>query len=114
MIPIAELKTVLLFIAITFSNPFIPDFGTQFLIAFVIGMILPARIVDPLHDFIRRIPQIKKFEKKIERHKRVRALVKSKHERVRTIVSRVLAGYIVTYFIALLAGLAYAYLEFFY
>jgi len=114
MIEIAKIKAILFFIAIAFSNPFVPDFGTQFILAFAIGMVLPCRIVRPLHEFILKIPQIRKFEKHVKKHKRVREILKSRNQRVKTVVSRVLAGYIVTYIIALLAGLAYIYLEFLY
>ncbi|MEM7816378.1 MAG: hypothetical protein QXZ20_00525 [Candidatus Aenigmatarchaeota archaeon] len=82
------LKEILLTIGLFFTNFFIPDFGLQFLVAFIIGLILPERIVEPIHKIIVRIPGVKKFES-----------ILSKNKRLQTIIPRIIAGYFFTYLI---------------
>lgn len=91
---------VLALIAIWFSNPFIPDFGSQFIVATVIGLLLPSIIIDPIYNALHRISLIKKFEDVLSKHKYVKKIIKSKNERVRTIIPRIISGYVVTYSIA--------------
>ncbi|MBN2095436.1 MAG: hypothetical protein JW727_05290 [Candidatus Aenigmarchaeota archaeon] len=112
MLELVKLKSALFFIAVTFSNPFVPDFGTQFVLALIIGLVLPCYIVKPLYDFIVSIPPVKDFEKKLAGHRHVRKLLKSKHSRLKYVIPRILAGYIVTYIIALLCGILWLILEF--
>lgn len=80
------IKGAFILIGLWFSNPFVPDFGTQLLASFTIGMLLPQRIVEPLNNLVLKIPGIKIFEDFL-----------SKHERFRTIIPRIFAGYVVTY-----------------
>jgi len=98
---------ILALIALWFSNPLVPDFGSQFLVALIIGMLLPCRIIDPIYEFIEkniigRISVLKKFEKSLYKHPRVKKIMKTKNERIRTIIPRIIAGYVVTYLIAYL------------
>lgn len=82
------LKQVLLTIGLFFTNFFVPDFGLQFLTALAIGLILPEKVVEPIHKLIIRIPGVKKFEK-----------ILSKNKRLQTIIPRIIAGYFFTYLI---------------
>ncbi|KXB00698.1 hypothetical protein AKJ40_00950 [candidate division MSBL1 archaeon SCGC-AAA259M10] len=64
------LQHILLFVGIGFTNPFVPDFGTQFITATIIGTVVPKVIVSPLHCFLLKVPLlgagICKFEQKLE------------------------------------------------
>ena len=80
------LKGVLMLIGLWFSNPFIPDFGIQFLVSFTIGMLLPQKIVEPLNKIVLKVPYVDKFEKFLKSHRRFR-----------TIIPRIFAGYFITY-----------------
>jgi hypothetical protein len=96
---------ILALIAVLFSNPLVPDFGTQFLTALIIGMLLPSRVIDPIYNFMKRnliekISILKKFEKGLYKHPRVKKIMKTKNERLKTIIPRIIAGYVVTYTIA--------------
>lgn len=82
------LKTIFITIGIWFSNPFVPDFGTQLLTAITIGMLLPEKIVIPLNKIVLKIPGIKSFENFLKKYKRFR-----------TIIPRIFAGYVITYII---------------
>jgi hypothetical protein len=82
------LKIALLTIGIWFSNPFVPDFGTQLLTATIIGLALPKKVVKPLDRLVLKIPGIRKFQKFL-----------SKNERLKTIIPRIFAGYVITYII---------------
>lgn len=100
----ATLHPFIALIALWFSNPLVPDFGIQFLTATTIGLLLPNQVVDPIYDFIeknilQKIPPLKKFEEGLYNHKRIRKIMKTK-ERVRTLIPRIIAGYVVTYAIA--------------
>lgn len=100
----ATLHPFLALIALWFSNPLVPDFGTQFIVALSIGLLLPSRVVDPIYDcieknIIQRISPLRKFEEGLYKHKRIRKIMKTK-ERVRTLIPRIIAGYVVTYTIA--------------
>jgi hypothetical protein len=95
---------ILALIALWFSNPLVPDFGTQFLTALIIGLLLPSRIVNPIYQFIetkiiQKISILKKFEAGLYKHKRIKKIMKTK-ERVRTIIPRIIAGYVITYMVA--------------
>jgi len=83
-----KLKYILLVIGLLFSNFIIPDFGLQLGVSFLIGMILPDRIIEPIDNILRKIPPIRFFERKMRKHK------KFKH-----IFPRILAGYLFTYII---------------
>jgi hypothetical protein len=92
-------------IVVLFSNPFVPDFGTQFLTALIIGLLLPCRIIDPVYNFIKtniieKFSVLRNFEKSLYKHPRVKKLMKTKNERFKTIIPRIIAGYVVTYMIA--------------
>jgi hypothetical protein len=98
---------ILALIALWFSNPLVPDFGIQFLVAIIIGLLLPCRIIDPIYDFIKKniieqISILNRFEKSLYKHPRVKKLMKTKNERIKTIIPRIIAGYAVTYLIAYL------------
>ncbi|MBU5678381.1 MAG: hypothetical protein KQA36_00610 [Candidatus Aenigmarchaeota archaeon] len=82
------LKEVLITIGLFFTNFFVPDFGSQFLVALGIGLILPEKVVEPIHKIILKIPGVKKFES-----------VLSKNKRLQTIIPRIIAGYFFTYLI---------------
>lgn len=87
----------MLTIGLFFTNFFVPDFGLQFLVALTIGLILPQKIVEPIHKIIIKIPGVKKFES-----------VLSKNKRLQTIIPRIIAGYFFTYLIgAICLFLAY-------
>jgi hypothetical protein len=102
MIPFPDLthltlKGAVMLIGIWFSNPFVPDFGTQLLAAVTIGLLLPEKIVNPLNELVLRIPGIKKFEGFLKKHKKLR-----------TIIPRIFAGYVMTYIIGWsLLGIGY-------
>lgn len=82
------LREILLTIGLFFTNFFVPDFGLQFLVALAIGMILPERIVEPIHKIILKVPGVRKFEN-----------ILSKNKRLQTIIPRIIAGYFFTYLI---------------
>ena len=82
------MKNILLLIGLMFSNPVFPDFGIQFISAFIIGLLLPKIIINPINQIVLKIPGVKKFEK-----------ILSKNERIKTIIPRILAGYFFTYLI---------------
>jgi hypothetical protein len=81
-------RDILLLIALFFTNPFVPDFGLQILIATAIGLILPRSVVDPLDRLISRIPGVTRFKKFL-----------SRNERLSQIIPRIIAGYVITYLI---------------
>jgi len=82
------LKTVLLTIGLMFSNPIFMDFGLQFLASLLIGLILPKIIINPINNIVLKIPGVKAFEDFL-----------SKNDRLKTIVPRIIAGYLFTYII---------------
>ncbi|MEM7827014.1 MAG: hypothetical protein QXQ40_02200 [Candidatus Aenigmatarchaeota archaeon] len=71
-----------------FTNFLIPDFGLQLIISLAIGMLLPERIVNPINNFVIKLPGVKRFENFL-----------SKNKRLRTIIPRIIAGYFFTYLI---------------
>lgn len=83
-----DLGQILLFIGLLFSNPFIPDYGLQFIVALLIGLILPEAIVNPIDKLVRKIPGVERFVNWL-----------GKNKRIRTIIPRILAGYFFTYLI---------------
>ncbi|MEM5879315.1 MAG: hypothetical protein QXU74_02370 [Candidatus Aenigmatarchaeota archaeon] len=83
-----DVRQILFFIGLMFSNPVIPDWGLQFVVSFFIGLLLPDFIINPIDKLVRKIPGVEKF---------VRFLGKNK--RIRTIIPRILAGYFFTYLI---------------
>ena len=102
MLPVPDLahltlKGAVMLVGLWFSNPFVPDFGLQLLAATTIGILLPTRLVNPLNNLVLRIPGISKFE----------SLLK-KHPRLKTIIPRIFAGYVITYIIGWsLLGISY-------
>lgn len=82
------LKQILLTIGLFFTNFFVPDFGLQLLVALTIGMLLPQKIVEPIHKIVVKIPGVKRFESFL-----------SKNKRLQTIIPRIIAGYFFTYLI---------------
>lgn len=82
------LKDILLVIAFLFTNPFVPDWGLQLIVATAIGMLLPELIVSPLDRAISRIPGVPRFKSFL-----------AKNRRLQQIIPRIIAGYVVTYFI---------------
>ncbi|MDD1671838.1 MAG: hypothetical protein LUO82_02405 [Methanomicrobiales archaeon] len=82
------LKDILLVIAFLFTNPFVPDWGLQLIVATAIGMLLPELIVSPLDRTISRIPGVPRFKSFL-----------AKNRRLQQIIPRIIAGYVVTYFI---------------
>jgi len=82
------LKNILLTIGLMFTNFIVPDFGIQFIVALSIGLILPEKIINPIHKLILKIPGVKNFEKFL-----------SKNKRLKTIIPRIIAGYFFTYLI---------------
>jgi len=82
------LKTVLLTIGLMFSNPILMDFGLQFLASLAIGLILPKFMINPINTIMLKIPGVKTFEDFL-----------SKNERLKTIVPRIIVGYLFTYII---------------
>jgi hypothetical protein len=83
-----SLQEALFLIAFFFTNPFVPDFGLQLLVAALIGLILPEFIVRPLDVLISKIPGVMRFKAFL-----------SKNKRVAQIIPRVIAGYVITYLI---------------
>ncbi|MDD1677769.1 MAG: hypothetical protein LUO93_01110 [Methanomicrobiales archaeon] len=83
-----SLREILFLIAFLFTNPFVPDFGLQLLVATVIGLILPEFIVRPLDQLISKIPGVTRFKSFL-----------SKNKRLSQIIPRVIAGYVITYLI---------------
>lgn len=84
----SPLKDILLVIAFLFTNPFVPDWGLQLIVATAIGVILPELIVSPLDRVISRIPGVPRFKSFL-----------AKNRRLQQIIPRIIAGYVVTYFI---------------
>jgi len=82
------LRDILFVIALLFTNPFFPDWGLQLLVATIIGLILPERIVIPLDRLISKIPGITRFKRYL-----------SKNKRLEQIIPRIIAGYVITYLI---------------
>ncbi|MDD1675423.1 MAG: hypothetical protein LUQ17_01905 [Methanomicrobiales archaeon] len=82
------LREILFIIALLFTNPFVPDWGLQLLVATIIGMLLPERVVRPLDRLISRIPGVTRFKSYL-----------SKNKRLEQIIPRIIAGYVVTYLI---------------
>jgi hypothetical protein len=82
------LREILLIIAFFFTNPFVPDFGLQLLVATVIGLILPDFVVQPLDGLISKIPGVTRFKGFL-----------SGNKRIAQIIPRVIAGYVITYLI---------------
>lgn len=84
------LRGIVFFIGATFTNPVVPDFGLQFAAACAIGAVLPKSFINPMNELVLRLPLIgtvvQKFEKVLKRH-----------EGVRTMVPRIISGYMVTY-----------------
>jgi hypothetical protein len=85
---IYTLREILFLIAFFFTNPFVPDFGLQLLVATVIGFILPESVVHPLDVLISRLPGVMRFKSFLSRNKRIAQ-----------IIPRVIAGYVITYLI---------------
>jgi cellulose synthase/poly-beta-1,6-N-acetylglucosamine synthase-like glycosyltransferase len=83
-----DLRQILFFIGLMFSNPIIPDYGLQFLASLLIGLLLPSFIIDPIDKLVRKIPGVERFVKLL-----------GKNKRIRTIIPRILAGYFFTYLI---------------
>lgn len=103
---IFSLKTLFITVGLWFSNPFVPDFGTQLMTAVTIGLLLPNRFVKPLSsivyalfDFLikKKFPGAKRFMNFLERHKKLR-----------NFIPRIFAGYVITYAIGWsLLGIGY-------
>ena len=83
-----RLKDILFLIGLMFSNPIFPDLGLQFLTSFLIGMLLPESVIEPIDAFVRKIPGVEKFVEHL-----------GKNKRIRTIIPRILAGYFFTYLV---------------
>ncbi|MEM7826055.1 MAG: hypothetical protein QW451_00275 [Candidatus Aenigmatarchaeota archaeon] len=83
-----DFRQIFLLIGLLFSNPFIPDYGLQFLAALLIGLILPDSIVNPIDKLVRKVPGVERFVKWL-----------GKNKRIKTIIPRILAGYFFTYLI---------------
>lgn len=82
------MKELLMLIGLMFSNPVFPDFGLQFLVSLIIGLLLPEVIINPIDKLVRKIPGVEKFVKHL-----------GKNKRLRTIIPRILTGYFFTYLI---------------
>jgi hypothetical protein len=82
------LREIFLLIAFFFTNPFVPDFGLQLLVATAIGLILPYSVVQPLDTLISKIPGITRFKAFL-----------SGNKRLAQIIPRIIAGYVITYLI---------------
>ena len=88
---IETLKTTLITAGLLIGIPVFPDWGLQILIAFVIGMLLPERIIKPIDNFVKTIfPPAKIFEEKL-----------GNHERFRKFIPRIIAGYMFTFLIGI-------------
>ncbi|MEM5766125.1 MAG: hypothetical protein QW423_00585 [Candidatus Aenigmatarchaeota archaeon] len=83
-----DIRQILFLIGLLFSNPIVPDWGLQFAVSFLIGLILPDFIINPIDRVVRKIPGVEKFVEFLGRNKRIR-----------TIIPRILAGYFFTYLI---------------
>ncbi|MCD6396603.1 MAG: hypothetical protein J7L71_03610 [Spirochaetaceae bacterium] len=72
--------------------PVLPDWGIQIAIAVIIGLVLPQSFIEPINKFILEIlPPIRLFEEKLK-----------KVPRLKTIIPRIIAGYLVTFLIGLI------------
>jgi len=72
--------------------PVIPDGGIQITIAIIIGLTLPESFIEPINKFILEIlPPIRLFEEKLK-----------KFPRLKTIIPRIIAGYLITFLIGLI------------
>jgi hypothetical protein len=80
------LREILFLIGFFFTNPFVPDFGLQLLVATAVGLVLPESIVQPLDVQISRIPGVTRFKSFLSRNKRLAQ-----------IIPRIIAGYVITY-----------------
>jgi len=100
---VLSLKSILFLIFVLFSNPLVPDWGLQLLVALAIGMILPERVVHPLDTLISKIPGVNKFKGYLENHKWMKRFRESGQRRIQQIIPRVIAGYLFTYLIGWLA-----------
>lgn len=100
------IKNILLFIGIGFTNPVVPDGGSQFLAAVIIGTVVPKMMVSPLHCFLLKIPLIglgvQKFEQKLENANKFEIPFSDREidlKRFKTAFPRLIAGYFFTYII---------------
>jgi hypothetical protein len=87
-IVVVGLRELLFIIAFFFTNPLVPDFGLQLVVATLIGLILPECIVKPLDTVISKIPGVTRFKRFLSRNKRLEQ-----------IIPRIIAGYVITYLI---------------
>lgn len=89
------IKTLFITIGLWFSNPFVPDFGIQFLTATTIGLLIPKQFVAPLSSIVFRLFAFLQ-KKKIPGAKEFIGFLK-KHKRSRNLIPRIFAGYVITY-----------------
>lgn len=83
-----DMEQFFLLIGLLFSNPFIPDYGLQFIVALLIGLILPDCVVNPLDRLVKKVPGVERFTNWL-----------GKNKKIRTLIPRILAGYFFTYLI---------------
>ncbi|MEM5772916.1 MAG: hypothetical protein QXL86_01680 [Candidatus Aenigmatarchaeota archaeon] len=83
-----DIRQILFIIGLMFSNPIFPDWGLQFMVSLLIGLLLPDFIIAPIDKLVRKLPGVERFVKFL-----------GKNKRVKTIIPRILAGYFFTYLI---------------
>jgi len=89
-----DLAQILFLIGGLLLNPFLPSFGLQAMLSIAIGMMLPQRVVEPISRVLHKIPVVNIvihwFENRLMERKRLK-----------TVISRVIAGY---FFTSLIGG----------
>ncbi|MCD6477588.1 MAG: hypothetical protein J7K87_01160 [Candidatus Aenigmarchaeota archaeon] len=82
---------ILVAIGLIVGMPGVPDFGIQLTLAIIIGMLLPESVIKPINVFLIEIlPPMNSFEYKLR-----------KIPRIKTIIPRIIAGYLFTFVIGL-------------
>ncbi|MCD6398805.1 MAG: hypothetical protein J7L08_02685 [Candidatus Aenigmarchaeota archaeon] len=90
--PLEAIRGFLITAGLLIGMPVFPDWGIQITIAVIIGLILPQSFIEPINKFILEIlPPVKLFEEKLK-----------KVPRLKTIIPRIIAGYLFTFLIGLI------------